>query len=66
MSKGDRSSEVKAIQTFLQSKKIYNGKLHGIFDVPTEQAIKKYQKSKGIKADGIVGTLTWRRMKAEK
>lgn len=31
----------------------------GIFGIKTEQKVKEFQKSKGIKADGVVGVTTW-------
>jgi N-acetylmuramoyl-L-alanine amidase len=50
---GSRGTEVKTLQ----------GKLHliadGIFGEITEDAVKDFQRSKGLRADGIVGAQTW-------
>lgn len=36
------------------------GGLDGIFGANTENAVKRYQASRGLAADGIVGCNTWR------
>lgn len=35
------------------------GNIDGIFGTNTKNAVINYQKSKGLKADGIVGCNTW-------
>lgn len=54
LKKGSKGQEVKALQ----------GALHlypqdGIFGQKTEDAVKAFQKAKGLKVDGIVGNQTW-------
>lgn len=51
---------VKELQTSLKSKGFYNGRIDGDFGPNTERAVKLFQKSKRIKADGIVGNTTYK------
>ncbi len=37
-------------------------KVDGIFGPITEKAVRKFQKSQGIKVDGVVGSQTWSRL----
>lgn len=53
LKKGSRGYEVKQLQ---QKLNLY---VDGIFGVLTEEAVKAFQKSKGLTADGIVGPKTW-------
>ena len=55
---GSRSEEVKKIQSVLKSKGFYNGSIDGIFGTKTKNAVISFQKSKGLKADGIAGEKT--------
>lgn len=48
----------KQIQTALKSAGFYSGQIDGKIGKKTTQAIKDFQKSKGLKADGIVGRKT--------
>lgn len=43
LSKGSRGDEVVELQSFLQGKGMYTGKIDGIFGPKTEAAVKKYQ-----------------------
>lgn len=52
LKRGDRGDAVKAIQEKLEIK------MDGIFGSQTETAVKNFQHSKGIQADGIVGPVT--------
>lgn len=52
--KGDKGSEVKQLQRVLHLEE------DGIFGSVTEEAVKAFQKDKGLKVDGIVGVNTWR------
>lgn len=53
LKRGSRGAEVKTLQ----------GKLNlmqdGIFGPLTEEAVKEFQKSRGLTADGVVGSRTW-------
>ncbi len=49
----------KQIQIALQKAGFYKGKIDGKIGPQTKEAIKAFQKAKGLKADGAVGTKTW-------
>lgn len=53
---GSRGSEVKTLQAMLSLAE------DGIFGDVTEEAVKAYQKSQGLRADGIVGPNTWAKL----
>lgn len=53
LKKGSRGYEVKQLQ---QKLNLY---VDGIFGALTEEAVRAFQKSKGLTADGIVGPKTW-------
>lgn len=53
LKRGSRGSEVKTLQSKL------NLLADGIFGPLTEEAVKEFQKSKGLTVDGVVGTRTW-------
>lgn len=55
---GSRGEEVRQIQTKLKSKGIYSGSVDGIYGTLTKDAVKKFQKSAGLTADGIAGPKT--------
>lgn len=54
-----RGEEVKALQQRLRAAGFLAGAADGIFGPQTERAVRKYQRAQGLKADGIVGPLTW-------
>lgn len=58
LKKGNKGDEVKILQTAL-TKFGFNVTADGDFGTKTETAVKNFQKSKGLVADGIVGTKTW-------
>ncbi|MDI6758389.1 MAG: peptidoglycan-binding protein [Candidatus Omnitrophota bacterium] len=49
----------KQIQIALQKAGFYKGKIDGKIGPQTKEAIKAFQKAKGLKVDGTVGTKTW-------
>ena len=53
MRRNDRGEYVKLVQTLLKQE------VDGIFGPRTDNAVKLFQASTGLKADGIVGPLTW-------
>jgi lysozyme family protein len=55
--KGDNGEEVKLIQFVLKIDVSRGG--HGIFGPGTEAAVKSFQQSKALVADGVVGEKTW-------
>ncbi len=56
---GDRGSAVRVLQRLLVAKR-YPIRLDGDFGVLTETAVKAFQTRRGLAADGIVGSRTWR------
>jgi peptidoglycan hydrolase-like protein with peptidoglycan-binding domain len=57
--KGSRKPEVKDLQAALNTLGFKAGKVDGVFGAATEQAVKAFQASVGIDADGVVGRITW-------
>lgn len=57
---GRDDSHVGLIQKKLKALHFYSGKVDNHFGPLTEAAVKAFQKSKGLKRDGWVGTNTWR------
>lgn len=55
---GSRGDEVRRIQTKLKSLGYFNGTVDGIYGVKTQSAVRRFQKSVGITADGIAGNKT--------
>lgn len=55
---GSRSEEVKDIQRVLKTKGYYSGAVDGIYGIATKNAVIKFQKKNGLKADGIAGKQT--------
>ncbi len=55
---GSRGEEVRAIQTYLKDKGYYNGSVDGIYGTVTKNAVIKFQKDRGLSADGIAGEKT--------
>ncbi len=55
---GSRGDEVRRIQTKLKSLGFYTGSVDGIYGTKTQSAVKKFQASVGITADGIAGPKT--------
>lgn len=56
--RGDSGSKVKEIQRKLNEKGFSVGNVDGIFGSKTLQAVKNFQKSRGLVVDGIVGNAT--------
>lgn len=55
---GSRGEEVRQIQRKLTSLGFYGGSVDGIYGTATKKAVTAFQKSCGIKADGIAGPTT--------
>ena len=50
---------MKEIQACLKKAGVYDGAVDGVKGKGTTKAIKGFQKSNGLKADGVVGRKTW-------
>ena len=61
---GPYKPTVVEIQTALKNAGFYTGKIDGKAGPKTKKAIEEFQKSKGLKADGKVGTKTWSMLSA--
>ena len=55
---GSRGQEVRSIQAKLKSLGFYKGAVDGIYGTGTQKAVRAFQKSVGITADGIAGQKT--------
>lgn len=58
LKRGDRNSQVTALQKNLQLSGYFNGPITGYYGTGTEAAVKKFQQAKGLKPDGIAGAKT--------
>jgi hypothetical protein len=58
--RGSKGDEVSAMQRQLQSLGLYGGAIDGHFGGETEIAVRRFQRNRGLHADGIVGADTWR------
>jgi hypothetical protein len=56
---------VLAVQSFLQSTTYYQGALDCEFGTQTYNAVKTFQRSVGLPADGVVGANTWKKMQSQ-
>jgi peptidoglycan hydrolase-like protein with peptidoglycan-binding domain len=59
LKRGSRKPEVKDLQEALKTLGFSPGKIDGVFGAATEKAVKAFQASVGIDADGVVGPITW-------
>ena len=59
LKKGSRGDDVKLLQETLNGLGYDCGKADGIFGKNTKNAVERFQTAQGLKADGIVGRLTW-------
>lgn len=55
---GSQGNQVRQIQTKLKELGFYNSNVDGIFGAKTRDAVIAFQRSKGLTADGIVGSKT--------
>lgn len=55
---GSRGDEVRRIQNKLKALGYFNGTVDGIYGAKTQSAVKRYQQSVGITADGVAGPKT--------
>ncbi len=63
LKRGSSGEQVRTLQTYLVSNG-YSLVADGRFGPMTESAVRKYQASAGLAADGIVGPATWKRLVA--
>ena len=63
--RGSISTYVLIAQDDLNTLGYKTGGLDGIFGGRTEEAVRNYQRSRGLVADGIVGCNTWRSLQED-
>ena len=56
---GSSGEQVEILQTRLRELGFYGGAIDGAFGPITDRGVKLFQKSRGLKQDGIVGPKTW-------
>ena len=56
LSRGDDGPDVMDLQILLPR---FNGEIDGDFGPATEEAVLRYQRTRGLEADGVVGEQTW-------
>ena len=59
LKKGAKGQAVKDLQEALKALGLQPGPIDGVFGKKTEDAVKAFQKLKGLEVDGIVGPITW-------
>jgi len=62
---GARGEDVRLVQERLSASGFLSGSIDGIYGNGTLRAVKAFQRSAGLGADGIVGTATWAALLAE-
>lgn len=55
---GSKGADVRDLQLALKQKGFYSGAINSTYDVATTDAVKRFQRSVGIAADGIAGEYT--------
>lgn len=63
LSKGSRGGEVKELQQRLSKLGYQLGKIDGVYGDKTTAAVKRFQKNRGLKADGVAGPKTIKELK---
>lgn len=59
LDRGDRGTDVKALQYLLRYHSYSPGSIDGVFGGGTDSAVRAFQSAKGLTVDGIVGEATW-------
>jgi len=62
LERGDRGKPVMNLQEALARRGLYTGKVDGIFGYGTEAAVLEFQRAAGLKADGLAGPATLRKL----
>lgn len=66
LEQGSKGEKVKEVQTILKNLGFYGGKLDGDFGEVTSDAVKKFQRSKGLAVDGWIGSVTCKALQTNK
>lgn len=62
LQQGSKGSAVRAAQSLLNGFGFAAGKVDGLFGSATAKAVKRFQNSRGLAADGIIGRDTWHQL----
>lgn len=66
LSLGDKGEPVRDLQQRLKEQNFFSGEIDGKFGQKTYDAVKAFQKAKGLKVDGKVGDKTWALLTSDK
>ncbi len=64
LERGDQGPSVKTLQQKLQQAGFYQAPVTQVYDFPTEDAVRRFQKANGITVNGIVGTTTLQKLES--
>ncbi len=64
LEKGDRGPSVRNLQQQLKAAGFYQAAVTQIYDVSTEEAVRRFQRSAGLRVDGIVGASTLQKLES--
>lgn len=62
LSLGSEGSMVRRVQLFLRRRGFYEGRIDGEFKFETRSAVREFQRTNDLVADGIIGLQTWQAM----
>jgi peptidoglycan hydrolase-like protein with peptidoglycan-binding domain len=58
LQKGDQGPSVRALQQYLRRAGFYQAQITQVYDIRTEDAVKRFQKASGLEISGIAGSTT--------
>ncbi|MGI8504848.1 MAG: peptidoglycan-binding domain-containing protein [Hassallia sp.] len=64
LERGDQGPSVRNLQQQLQRTGFYQAPVSQVFDFPTEDAVRRFQKSAGIPVDGVASTTTLQKLES--
>lgn len=62
LERGDQGPSVRSLQQKLQQAGFYQASVTQVYDFPTEEAVRRFQKAAGLPVDGVVGTSTLQKL----
>ncbi|MBD2437910.1 peptidoglycan-binding protein [Nostoc sp. FACHB-110] len=62
LERGDQGPSVRNLQQKLQQAGYYQAPITQVYDFPTEEAVRRFQKAAGLPVDGVVGTTTLQKL----
>lgn len=62
LERGDQGPSVRNLQQQLKKVGFYQAPISQVYDFPTEDAVRRFQKAAGLPVDGIVGTTTLQKL----